>query len=96
MRARMTDNENRRFVDIERLSTKAVATENTVLGPFYIANPPHYENGHNICLDGKGEPMVVRGCVTNAAGAPIAGATVDDSAAALQDALEPMYAGAST
>ena len=53
------------------------ATENTVLGPFYVANPPHYENGHNICLDGKGEPMVVRGRVTNAAGAPIAGATVD-------------------
>jgi catechol 1,2-dioxygenase len=77
MGARMTDNENRRFVDIERLSTKAVATENTVLGPFYIANSPHYENGRNICLDGKGEPMVVRGCVTNAAGAPIAGATVD-------------------
>jgi catechol 1,2-dioxygenase len=55
----------------------ADATENTVLGPFYVANPPHYENGRNICLDGKGEPMVVRGRVTDAARAPIAGATVD-------------------
>ena len=53
------------------------ATENTVLGPFYVANPPHYENGHNICLDGKGEPMVVRGRVTDTSGEPIAGATVD-------------------
>ena len=53
------------------------ATENTVLGPFYVENPPHYENGHNICLDGKGEPLVVRGTVTDTAGKPIAGATVD-------------------
>jgi catechol 1,2-dioxygenase len=52
-------------------------TENTVLGPFYVANPPHYENGRNICLDGKGEPMVVRGRVTDTSGAPIVGATVD-------------------
>ncbi len=53
------------------------ATENTVLGPFYVANPPHYENGHNICLDGKGQPLVVRGTVADVAGKPIAGATVD-------------------
>jgi catechol 1,2-dioxygenase len=44
------------------------ATENTVLGPFYVANPPHYENGHNICLDGKGQHVH---------GKPVAGATVD-------------------
>ena len=43
-------------------------TENTVLGPFYVANPPRYENGHNICLAGKGEPMVVRGRVTDTSG----------------------------
>jgi catechol 1,2-dioxygenase len=53
------------------------ATENTVLGPFYVANPPHRENGFNICLDGKGQPMVVRGRVIDTSGAPIAGATVD-------------------
>ena len=35
------------------------ATENTILGPFYVAEAPRYENGANICLDGKGEPMVV-------------------------------------
>ena len=35
------------------------ATETTVLGPFYIAGAPQLRNGANICLDGKGEPMLV-------------------------------------
>ena len=52
-------------------------TENTLLGPFYVDNPPRYENGANLCLDGKGEPLAVRGRVLDAAGAPVAGATVD-------------------
>jgi hydroxyquinol 1,2-dioxygenase len=53
------------------------ATENTILGPFYVENPPHRENGANICLDGKGEPLSVRGRVLDTGGNPIAGATVD-------------------
>lgn len=53
------------------------STENTVLGPFYVAGAPHYENGANICLDGKGEPLLVTGRVTDNDGNPIAGATVD-------------------
>lgn len=53
------------------------STENTVLGPFYVAGAPHYDNGANICLDGKGEPLLVRGRVTDNAGNPVAGATVD-------------------
>ncbi len=53
------------------------ATENTILGPFYVENPPHYPNGANICLDGKGAPLVVRGRVLDLAGKPVAGATVD-------------------
>ena len=44
------------------------ATETTVLGPFYIEDAPKLENGANICLDGKGEPMVVRGRVTDTEG----------------------------
>jgi protocatechuate 3,4-dioxygenase beta subunit len=52
-------------------------TESTVLGPFYIVNAPRYENGANICLDGKGAPVWVHGRVTNAEGEPIAGATLD-------------------
>ena len=53
------------------------ATENTILGPFYVENPPHRDNGANICLDGKGEPLVVRGRVLDIDGQPIAGATID-------------------
>ena len=53
------------------------ATENTILGPFYIPNAPHYPLGANISLDGKGEPLVVRGKVTDAEGKPIAGAKID-------------------
>jgi protocatechuate 3,4-dioxygenase beta subunit len=53
------------------------ATETTVLGPFYVSNAPRYENGANICLDGKGEPLVVTGTVKDTGGRPIAGAVLD-------------------
>ena len=52
-------------------------TESTVLGPFYIPNAPRYANGANICLDGKGEAVLVHGRVLNGKGTPIAGATLD-------------------
>ncbi len=53
------------------------ATENTILGPFYVPEAPRYDPGTNICLDGKGEPAVVRGKVLDTDGNPIAGALVD-------------------
>ncbi|HEM7808129.1 intradiol ring-cleavage dioxygenase [Burkholderia multivorans] len=53
------------------------ATPNTILGPFYVANAPEYENGANICLDGKGEPLIVTGRVTDIAGKPIPGAKLE-------------------
>jgi protocatechuate 3,4-dioxygenase beta subunit len=53
------------------------ATPNTILGPFYVENAPEYELGHNICLDKKGEPMVVRGQVRDIAGRMIEGARID-------------------
>ena len=53
------------------------ATPNTILGPFYVADAPRYENGANICLDGKGEPTLVSGRVLDTQGKPIAGATLD-------------------
>jgi hydroxyquinol 1,2-dioxygenase len=37
------------------------ASENTVLGPFHVADAPEYEMGANICLDAKGEDMLVKG-----------------------------------
>ncbi|GLR77443.1 intradiol ring-cleavage dioxygenase (plasmid) [Azospirillum oryzae] len=53
------------------------ATPNTILGPFYVEGSPHYRNGENICLDGKGEPALVRGRVVDVQGRPVAGATVE-------------------
>ena len=53
------------------------ATENTILGPFYVVNPPDRANGETICLDGKGEPLIVRGQVTGVNGECLAGATID-------------------
>lgn len=53
------------------------ATENTVLGPFYVPKAPHYESGANISLDGKGDPVIVDGRVLDGEGRPIAGATLE-------------------
>lgn len=53
------------------------ATETTVLGPFHSPDSPILENGANICLDGKGEPLVVRGQVRSVDGTPIPGARLD-------------------
>ena len=53
------------------------ATESTVLGPFHVADAPVLPNGADICLDGKGEPLLVRGRVTDSDGRPIAGARLD-------------------
>lgn len=52
-------------------------TENTVLGPFHVADAPEYPAGTDIRLDGKGEPMLVRGHVLESGGAPVAGALLD-------------------
>ncbi|MCA1490722.1 hypothetical protein I6F11_07285 [Ensifer sp. NBAIM29] len=53
------------------------ATENTILGPFYLPKAPRYERGTNICLDGNGEPLVVGGFVRDTKGNPIEGALND-------------------
>jgi len=53
------------------------ATETTVLGPFYVSDAPRRENGANICLDGKGQPLFVTGRVTDTAGRPIVHALLD-------------------
>jgi hydroxyquinol 1,2-dioxygenase len=53
------------------------ATETTVLGPFHSQDSPIMENGADICLDAKGEPLVVHGIVKNIAGDVISGARLD-------------------
>ena len=53
------------------------ATENTILGPFHVPDAPRYPHGADIRLDGKGEPMVVRGRVVDTGGNPVPGALID-------------------
>ncbi len=53
------------------------ASENTVLGPFHVDGAPEYEMGTNICLDQKGEDLVVKGRIMDTEGNPISGATLD-------------------
>jgi catechol 1,2-dioxygenase len=53
------------------------ASESTVLGPFHVDDAPELEMGANICLDQKGEDMLVKGHILNTDGAPISNAVID-------------------
>jgi protocatechuate 3,4-dioxygenase beta subunit len=53
------------------------ATETTVLGPFHVSNAPRYPLGANICLDRKGQPLLVTGTVMDREGRPVPGALLD-------------------
>ena len=53
------------------------ASESTVLGPFHVEDAPELPMGANICLDGRGEPMMVRGRILDTDGTPIPGARID-------------------
>jgi catechol 1,2-dioxygenase len=53
------------------------ASESTVLGPFHVADAPELPMGADICRDGKGEPMRVRGRILDVEGRPVAGARID-------------------
>ncbi|MFT4561889.1 MAG: hydroxyquinol 1,2-dioxygenase [Gammaproteobacteria bacterium] len=55
-----------------------LGTESTVLGPFYVEGSPTVESGANIIKrDNGGEVVLVSGKVMNAAGKPLAGATLE-------------------
>lgn len=53
------------------------ASESTVLGPFHVADAPELPLGADICLDQKGEPMLVKGRILSVDGTPLANAKVD-------------------
>ena len=53
------------------------ATESTVLGPFYVEDPPQAELGADIAGGHAGERLLVEGTVRTLAGVAISGATVD-------------------
>ena len=53
------------------------ATPNTVRGPFYRTDAPHYPLGASISLDGMGEVLEVRGQVQDLDGHPVADAVIE-------------------
>ncbi|AOF93699.1 intradiol ring-cleavage dioxygenase [Sinorhizobium sp. RAC02] len=53
------------------------ASESTVLGPFHVQDAPELPMGANICLDQKGEDMVISGRILDTQGRPIEGAVLD-------------------
>jgi hydroxyquinol 1,2-dioxygenase len=65
------------LVDAINHRASGSATETTVLGPFYVQEPPEAALGSVIAHDAKGETMFVEGTVSGADGKLLAGATVD-------------------
>ena len=68
------------------------ATENTVFGPFHVADAPIRAMGDTICLDGKGESCLFEGKVIDLDGNPVEGACVDvwsDNADGFYDVQQP-------
>jgi hydroxyquinol 1,2-dioxygenase len=65
------------LVDAINHRLPAGATETTVLGPFYVDNPPTHALGDDISGGARGRPLHVEGSVKSADGRPLAGAVVD-------------------
>jgi hydroxyquinol 1,2-dioxygenase len=62
---------------LESERSSAGSTPSTVLGPFHMVESPARELGDTIDLVADGVPCVVEGRVTDTAGTPLPGATVD-------------------
>ncbi len=63
---------------INHSDVESLATEPTILGPFYVPESPWRENGDSIVeYDDGGQATVLRGTVRDQEGRPISGAVVD-------------------
>ena len=62
---------------IDVINAASGATESTVLGPFYVPGAPRRAMGEQIGRAEDGDPTLVRGRVTDTAGHPLDGATLD-------------------
>ncbi len=65
------------LVDEINYGRGGASTETTVLGPFYVANPPVCANGDDIGRGLAGEALFVEGVVRAAGGSSLANAIVD-------------------
>jgi hydroxyquinol 1,2-dioxygenase len=57
--------------------TGGVATESTVLGPFFVEGAPEFDNGADISGGAAGERCFVSGTVRGPGGSPVPDATID-------------------
>lgn len=53
------------------------ATIGTLLGPFHTHDAVEHEHGTSICSEGRGEPLLIEGLLTDPEGNPISGAKID-------------------
>ena len=77
---------------VDVINAAGGATESTVLGPFYVAGAPARAMGEHIGRPEDGSPTLVRGRVTDTAGRPLDGATLDvwqSNDSGLYDTQEP-------
>ena len=65
------------MVDLLTNSRTPDTTPSAVLGPFYVAGPPAREQGADIAGDRPGTPLWTDVRITDLAGDPVAGSTVD-------------------
>jgi hydroxyquinol 1,2-dioxygenase len=82
---------------VETINAADGATEPTVLGPFYRPGAPHREMGEHIGRQEDGPATLIRGRVTDTAGNPVDGATLDvwqgsgNGLYDIQDPLQPDF-----
>lgn len=62
---------------VAQINADRDATEPTILGPFYLPGAPQRATGEQIGRPQDGSPVLIRGRVTDVAGGPVAGATLD-------------------
>ena len=77
---------------VETINAADGSTEPTVLGPFYRPGAPGKQAGEQIGRPQDGEPVLIRGLVTDTNGQPIGGATLDvwqDASNGLYDIQDP-------
>jgi len=82
------------LVDAINHKAHAGATDTTVLGPFYVGEHRVVPHGGDLAGDAPGERVFVDARVTDVAGQPIRGATIDvwhADAAGLYDSQKPGY-----
>ena len=62
---------------VDLMAARPGATEGSVLGPFHTRGSPWMDNGINLIKDNAGDPVLIRGRVTDIHGEPLPEATID-------------------